>query len=220
LLPPVFREEKWTVGKEIIFFIWLVGCVGIANLLVDHWLEGGGFSWASFGNTMFNTVAVGLIPVTLTVLVKQQKLLRRYAGEARRIEETVFAAGAGKTIIAGNDVIGLGGETGSEKLQLAVNSLLYINAADNYVKIYHTGAAGVQSSLLRSSLKNMEMQLEAYPQFCRCHRAWLVNLQKVVHISGNAQGYRLHLAETEDTVPVSRNLNTLIAEKLAAARAV
>jgi DNA-binding LytR/AlgR family response regulator len=68
--------------------------------------------------------------------------------------------------------------------------------------------------MFRSTLKKMEGQLQAYPFFYRCHRAYIVNMNKVVHISGNAQGFKLHLAGLDDTIPVSRSLNEEIGEKL------
>ena len=53
----------------------------------------------------------------------------------------------------------------------------------------------------------MEKQLSDLPQFFRCHRTYLVNLDRVGHVSGNAQGYKLHLEGIDNLVPVSRSLN-------------
>lgn len=67
--------------------------------------------------------------------------------------------------------------------------------------------------MLRSTLRRMEDALASWPQFFRCHRTYLVNLDKVAHVSGNAQGYRLHLEGLDDTIPVSRNLNDIVDAK-------
>jgi hypothetical protein len=45
-----------------------------------------------------------------------------------------------------------------------------------------------------------------------------VNLPAVEHVSGNAQGYKLHLKNVQELVPVSRNLNAQLTEQLQAAR--
>jgi hypothetical protein len=52
------------------------------------------------------------------------------------------------------------------------------------------------------------------PQFYRCHRTCLVNLYRVYKVSGNAQGYKLHVEGVEELSPVSRSLNEVIREKL------
>jgi DNA-binding LytR/AlgR family response regulator len=53
-----------------------------------------------------------------------------------------------------------------------------------------------------------------YNYFYRCHRSYLVNLNYIRHISGNATGYKLHLEGVNDLIPVSRNLNNEIIEKI------
>jgi DNA-binding LytR/AlgR family response regulator len=47
----------------------------------------------------------------------------------------------------------------------------------------------------------------------RCHKSYLINLTQVAHISGNAQGYKLHLQNSTIEIPVSRTLNATIKEK-------
>jgi DNA-binding LytR/AlgR family response regulator len=42
------------------------------------------------------------------------------------------------------------------------------------------------------------------PFLFRCHRAYIVNLDRVTNIGGNAQGYRLSLSNNPEVVPVSR----------------
>jgi DNA-binding LytR/AlgR family response regulator len=46
----------------------------------------------------------------------------------------------------------------------------------------------------------------------RC--AYIVNLDQVLQLSGNAQGLRLHLKGIDTTIPVSRTLNNEIRARL------
>lgn len=68
--------------------------------------------------------------------------------------------------------------------------------------------------MLRSSLKKVSEQLEAFPQCFRCHRTHLVNLDQVTAVLGNAQGYKLQLAFGDQLIPVSRSLNDTIRTRL------
>jgi len=81
---------------------------------------------------------------------------------------------------------------------------LFARAEGNYVEITMQSANGLQKELKRISLKQLELQLAGYNGFMRCHRAYLINIQKVAHFSGNSQGYLVSFAEVEDKVPVSR----------------
>ena len=58
--------------------------------------------------------------------------------------------------------------------------------------------------MIRSSLKRLEEQLP-YPEMYRCHRTYIVQLRNVENVSGNSQGYRLHLKHLPHSIPVSRN---------------
>src|SRR5215471_9595112 len=82
-------------------------------------------------------------------------------------------------------------------------------------KIIHLDKGTTQQKVIRNSLKNLEDQLSKYPGIYRCHRTCLVNLQKVIHASGNAQGIKLHLNGTNELIPVSRSLTQEIKQKIA-----
>lgn len=214
--PTLFKEEGWTVGKEILFFIWLLLCVAVGNLLTSYWLDGSGLSWYGLLRTCFNTVAVGVVPVFLSIIIKQQWLLRKFKTEASQTNERLFTVEAYTPSFLNDtkDTIVISSETKGELIQLAPINLLYINAADNYVKLNFLENGVVTNRLFRTTLKTIETQLTGYPQFFRCHRTHIINLEKVIHITGNAQGYKLHLNESDDMIPVSRSLNATITQKL------
>lgn len=205
----LFKEEKWTVGKEILLMLWQILTISFANVLVTHYLYGKPLSTGMLVYFAGITLAVGIFPVTLLVLLKQQLLLRKYRDGAAVLESSLQQTG---TItyalpVSTPPLIVLYGDNQQDKLELAATDICYINAADNYIKVYYREAGNLTQKLLRSSLKRAAGSLEAHPQLYRCHRAYIVNLAAVVHVSGNAQGYKLHLKDMEDTIPVSRSLN-------------
>ena len=86
----------------------------------------------------------------------------------------------------------------------AAGSLLYISAEENYVTV-HTKADKLSEVLLRSSLTRVERQLHEHrPGFFRCHRAYIVNADKIRKVSGNAQGLKLTLEGAAVSIPVAR----------------
>ncbi|MFM2363780.1 MAG: hypothetical protein RLZZ316_2682 [Bacteroidota bacterium] len=214
--PKLFKELGWTVGKEMLFFIWLLFCVAVGNVLTSYWLDGSRITWNGLLSACVNTVAVGVVPVFLSIIIKQQLLVRKFKNEALRADDGLFKEQVNAPIVLKDmeGTIVISSDAKGELLEVAPVNLLYINAADNYAKLVFLENGVVTNKLLRTTLKTIETQLASYPQFYRCHRTYIINLEKVIHISGNAQGYKLHLNESADIIPVSRNLNTTITQKL------
>jgi DNA-binding LytR/AlgR family response regulator len=218
LMPAYFREASWTVGREIFVTLTDVFLIGLGNLIFSAWYLHTSFTISSMIWFQAVTVVVGVLPLALWTMYSQLKLQKKYAAEARTLDAQVQERKHPETAPAPSApveaTLQLTAEQGSEGLQLNPEQLLYIAAADNYIKVYHLEKGIVKQTMLRSSLKRAATGLEGYPQFFRCHRTFLVNLDHVTEVSGNAQGYKLQLAHTGDWVPVSRSLHTEIRERL------
>ena len=64
----------------------------------------------------------------------------------------------------------------------------------------------VNKFVKRLTLKDLESALKPFPEIIRTHRSYLVNLNQIMGVVGNAQGYKLKLRDYDGTVPVSRNM--------------
>lgn len=219
LMPAYFREASWTVGREIFVILTDVFLIGLGNLVFSAWYLHTSFTASSVIWFQVVTLVVGVLPVSLWTMYTQLKLQKKYTAEAHSLDAQVqerkhpeIPAPAPGAPVA--TTVQLTAEQGSEGLQLNPEQLLYIAAADNYIKVYHLEKGIVKQTMLRCSLKRAATGLEEYPQFFRCHRTFLVNLDHVTEVSGNAQGYKLQLAHTGDWVPVSRSLHQEIRERL------
>jgi hypothetical protein len=213
LFPAVYREEKWTVGKELLHMCWHLIPITAGNLLLTHWLYGASLSWHNLLNFLWITFVVGIFPLWLNVLLKQQQLLKKYQAGATWLDEQLNQPEAipqAATHLPA--VIVFVSENGKEQCTMAPGDIRYITSADNYVQIHFIKDNKPASQLLRNTLRKAEEALSAYPQFFRCHRAYIVNLAAVEHVSGNAQGYKLHLKDVAELIPVSRNLNSRLSE--------
>jgi DNA-binding LytR/AlgR family response regulator len=67
--------------------------------------------------------------------------------------------------------------------------------------------------IIRNSISEIEQQLAGIPYFMRTHRAFIVNLGKVISKNGNSLGYQLKLKGSNHIIPVSRQ-NTQIFDEL------
>jgi DNA-binding LytR/AlgR family response regulator len=60
----------------------------------------------------------------------------------------------------------------------------------------------------------MDALCNGHASFFRCHRSYIVNMDKVTKVKGNSQGYRLCFNELHDTVPVARKMNEELKRKI------
>jgi hypothetical protein len=213
LFPAFFAESNWTVGRHIFTILADVFFIGLGNQLFSAWYLNTALSFYAIIWFQAITVAVGVFPIVIYVMYSQIGLQKKYAAEASMIDAQVQERKQHEEQ-KDEGLIIIGAENAEEGLQLSPSQLLFIAAADNYIKIYHLEQDQVKQTLLRSTLKKAAAGLADHPQFFRCHRTFLVNLDHVNSINGNAQGYKLQLAHTQEWLPVSRSLHDEIRQKL------
>lgn len=202
-------ESKWVVWNNILLTLGLISFIGVANWLFSMYLYDFPLSWNAFLGWQYMTFVIGIIPTLLGYFLYQQRLLKKYSGAAQVLNEDLQKYSLNTSF----EEIRLIGENQNEELILKTNELLFIESANNYVEIFYKKNGAIEKSLMRSTLKKFENQLVAHEQFFRCHRTYLVNQNFVEKISGNAQGYKLHLKETDFQIPVSRSLNGSVSER-------
>ncbi len=111
------------------------------------------------------------------------------------------------------DIISLSGST-KDSLTIPADNILYAEVLRNYVSIYYKEENIVKQKSLRTTLQQITEVLEPYPQFVRCHRAFIVNLTNIADVRGNSHGYQLTLNNIDVKVPVSKSYTKAIKEKL------
>lgn len=228
LFPTFFKEETWTTGKQILIIAIIVMLIGLSNYLLAHSLTGSDQSFRNFLWYQGITLLIGLLPITIFTLLKWNRLLRKFEEQAaaleKRLQEKLEPEKKPEAPNLPDEkkndltVIELNGDYHGERIVLPPEDLYFIVAANNYIKVYFIKKEKVSYSILRMTMKKAEEVLQPWPGFFRCHRAYIVNLDKVQHVEGNAQGYRLRLNGVEEAIPVSRNLNSEFSDKLFALR--
>ena len=97
-------------------------------------------------------------------------------------------------------------ETSSDNLHLNPDKLLYLKSSANYVEVYYMKNGEVKKQIIRNNLKTLEQSLtNSYSILIRCHRSYMINMNKIISMKGNAQGYRLKLKNLNQEIPVSRS---------------
>jgi len=214
VFPRLFKEENWTVGNEIIMMLWQIISIAFGNLLLTHFLYGKDISMNNIFAFLGITAAVGIFPVGLVILLKQQILLKKYSTEATELEKQIVGASHTEKESAPSTFIHFVGDNQNEQLTVPLEDIRFISSADNYIKLHFVKNASLVAEVMRSTLKKIAASVENHPELFRCHRTYIVNLNYVDHVSGNAQGYKLHLKDVAEPIPVSRSLNSDLASRV------
>ncbi|MEO1260824.1 MAG: LytTR family DNA-binding domain-containing protein [Bacteroidota bacterium] len=209
LIPKIFSEEHWTVGKHILFLILAFSLVFFACYVYKDVFLGQPISWQGFMGFFPVALSVAVFPIVGMVVGDYVVQLKRYTKGAenanRHFSKKEQAESPAK--------VALLDENGKTILEALPSQILYLKAADNYVEIHHLPEGQPVRTIVRNSLSRLEQTLGAVG-FVRCHRSYLVNLSFVRKVSGNAQGYRLHLAGTDQSVPVARGRSAAVLAQL------
>ncbi|SHF38667.1 transcriptional regulator, LytTR family [Fodinibius roseus] len=212
LLPAIFRDtftnEGWTVGKHIVWLWWQLISVGLGNYLfaiVTGFLETG---LVSFLFIMLITFVIGFFPIAVIVLISHLVLYKRRLNVANRSNQRLKNRDANI-----KETLCFSSETGNEKVECEADHFLYAESRDNYAYICYLENGEKKGTMLRSTLKKLEDQISP-SWILRCHRSYIVNLNSIKAIEGNAQGYKLVLNHVDVIIPVSRSRHKEVLKKL------
>ncbi len=90
------------------------------------------------------------------------------------------------------------------RLSVESESLIYIEAADNYTCIHYISKGALRKTMIRSSLKRIGEQL-AESNVRRCHRSYMVNLDQVKIIRRGKDGVYLEMGIKDvPDIPISK----------------
>jgi FlaA1/EpsC-like NDP-sugar epimerase len=197
-------QAGWTIGKEIIAIIALLLLITVFNYLLTIFLFDLTFNLKGVLSMFFMVLVIGIFPIVFGVMLNYIFQLKKYQKpiEINHNHSTDSPLESEKKLI-------LFADNEKDKTEFSINDLYYIESSDNYSTIFYEKENRIIKELLRSSLTRLEGQILA-TNIVRCHRSFIVNLDKVEKVTGNAQGYKFHLKVPEMQVPVARKYSALV----------
>lgn len=103
----------------------------------------------------------------------------------------------------------------NETMDVNRNKTVLVKSIGNYLEFYFYESNGEFKKLVkRGRIHQAEKDLETFPEFLRCHRAFIINLKHAKHIKGKSKNARLVFDQKVEEVPVSRSHFKILKEKL------
>ena len=218
IFPTFFNEEKWTLGREILSTAIVLSLIGLGNALFISFVTQTGINLKSILWLQLYTVLIGIFPAMSILIIKENRLSKKYSEESENLNKIIETHpkenAPTPSLNNSSERITLVSENQKENLSLNSSDLYFVKAADNYAEVFYKTGKGLERKVIRTTLKIISQSLPNNSTCYRCHKSYLVNLSKVIHVSGNAQGYKLHLSDCDYLIPVSRKLNAELKQLL------
>jgi hypothetical protein len=215
LLPVLFDPTTWTLKKYLVHTFLQCFVIGLISVAVNRLYMHPDIPIMDLIIRVFVQVAlIGVIPVSIFTLILRNSILQENLKAAIKanVELDTIRNLKKELTNAGSNRITLRSDT-SETLSFNLPDLLFIRADDNYSTIYWMEERTIQKKLLRANLKNIETQIDNTFTI-RCHRSYLVNVHAISNITGNANGYKLRMKDSEHYIPVARPKGKEVMEKI------
>jgi hypothetical protein len=215
--PEAFDPLNWTIGKYILFTIWQCFVIGICCSLLIYALNyhPSRDLLTILGTFYVSTLMYGSFSIVVATFVIREYMLKQNlqsAIHANQELERIRSIRVSQNAEANPATVVIRSET-SETAEFHLPDLLFIEADDNYATLHWRSDKGLEKKMLRVNLKSIETQLNnAY--IIRCHRSYIVNINAITHVRGNANGYKLDLRHTDVTIPVSRSKGKEVVDKI------
>lgn len=200
---------NWTLGKWMLMSIVLVVWIALGNYLFVNFLS----DWRAVGYFNFirmigYTSLIGIFPVALSGILIQLRETQKNEESATDLSDSLIGS-----IEVNHAMVVLDPESGNE-LKLDASTVRFVEAMQNYVTVWYLKEGELTKQVLRSTLTATEKQFEN-TDVVRCHRSYLVNVDSIKSVCGNAQGLKLQLKDVEDAeIPVSRSYIPKVKELL------
>jgi hypothetical protein len=193
-------QTEWNFLKEMVSIIIILSGVGIAIFISGFFMEEPSSRWnfPTFFNSYLSAFLVGIIPFAFFTLTNYRHLFAEEIIQHLELNNNMVSPSVKEELIQ------IGSKLKKEELSFYPGQFIYAESDGNYVVFYLYVERHIRKEVIRNSISEIEQQLSAIPWFFRSHRAFIVNVKKVISKKGNTLGYRLKLADSATEIPVSR----------------
>ena len=199
-----FTYIGWVVGEIVAIslfcnlYAWLVGTV-------RYGLHIGYFQ--IIGDTLLYCTSILVIPYIITTLFFELADRNMYIERFRKRLGVTAEKDDNTQQLLFTD------EKGNLKLSVHIDSLFYIEAADNYVNICYKNKERTTKFCLRNTLKNIET-MDFSEDLVRCHRSYIINFKKVKILKKEKTGLFVELDDKDiPDIPVSKTYAQQLLDK-------
>ncbi len=213
IYPNTFNNDKWNILKTILFFVMSVVTIGSIITLYAYYFDNVNniVFFSLLFTIMIRSIILSFFPIILIVFYTERRLYKKNHFHAIEINNELREKKQPKQI--DNKIYTFAKGTNDE-IKIFEKNLLYIKAEGNYCLLVYNENSTLKNKLVRSSLKKIAHLTHNSNRFVRCHKSYIVNLNKISNVTGNAKGYTFYLKDHKIQIPVSRSFSKELIRKI------
>jgi hypothetical protein len=202
-----FNENNWTIGKNLLLIIVAIAFIGVVLWCFEEiYKEQYNLRKLGILEFIYNTFLVSLIPLTFFIFINEKSVRERREKKVLEIKEIKRKKKISNSKKLSREVRIIS-DNGKESITFYIDKLVYITSQGNYASFFLKNNGNLKEKILRITLTKIATELKDYSNIIRCHKSYLVNINEINDISGNARGYLLKLDFIPVDIPVSRKFS-------------
>jgi|GEM_PF-1432618 len=195
------QKNRWFVLNECIYIIATLFILFLFSFFYHFYVVSG---LATFNSatiwSFIGTFGLPFIPIFVPVWLY---LRSKYGIIEVPLKNSESSKKAKKVIIKG--------ENKSEEIIIFETDFVYAQSQQNYVEVHYNTEEGLQQKIFRSTLSNIMKQL---PSAWQVHRSYLVNLDYLEAVEGNARKRFIKISTSEEPIPISQKYYVALNKRL------
>lgn len=201
--PEIFAQKNWNLGREIVFVAYQFTSVAFIVWLTHYWIVHDGDKAKSFSlwKMMFIVWTTGFLPYIVVSLTRHFLLLKKRLKVAGQINENLELNPVKSPLTTSSYL-----RIADEKIpKISGDNFLFLESRGNYLHVFCKEEDNVREFRIRETIRKFREDNADFPNLFHSHRAFVVNLDKIIRMEGNAAGYFLHVHPQLHKVPVARS---------------
>ncbi|WP_224483150.1 LytR/AlgR family response regulator transcription factor [Robertkochia aurantiaca] len=198
LVNHLVNTQRWKRYKEFFSVVAVLFLIGFVNWLIRDVIYDNPYnhSLGILWEEVWHAFLSGGVILFLALNVYTHFLQRKHEKQAAHIHfnKTLSASDRSVKIEVDSD----------QQFYIDTGSFLCARSEGNYIEVFSSTSAETNRTVYRFTMNALEQRLKSYPGLFRSHRSYMVNIDKIQQVEGNAQGYMLQVENLDFPVPVSR----------------
>lgn len=195
LLQKFLNEENWTIGKQLLWYMYVLSLVALLNFYYSEWL---GYSGRPLREYFLTTLGFGLFLFGSFILLNYRYLKRR-----QKYNEGLAAYLDPEVENGENYSMEMTDEEGITHV-IAVRELLYVKRLKGKVEVNFIEKGDLRKIISAGSFRKMAKSFADHDALVKIHKDYYANLKNVEFISENEKGYQLKFYLKNERPPLGR----------------
>ena len=202
LFQSFFDDEKWTVGKNILFLFLLILSITFGNWYYNSFVQNtSSVELLSLKDFFLYTFSISILPITIFTYVSEKLYRIHREKTSKKIMESKISL----KVTELDKEITIFGDNKKDCITFNIDNLVYINSEGNYASFHLKTEKEITEKVIRNTLTKIDLKLKEYNTIKRCHKSYIINTKFMDSISGNARGYYLKSKLISNQIPISRS---------------